>query len=441
MIEPRFDSTEELYTFAQQYLPAGIGAAGRFHSSLRRPTYFRRGEGAYIWGVDGKKYLDLNISFGATILGHNHPKIRQAIVQALDMGIIACCETEYVSRLAEKVCQTIPCAEMVRFATSGQEANALMIRLARAATGRERIIKFEGHYHGLNNDVMFNTAGAAWQGPAPIPPRPDSAGMPRAAADLVIVLPWNDYDAIEQAFARHGDEIAGVICEPINYDSGCIPADPDYLQAVRALTRRHGSLLLYDEVLSAFRTGPSCAQGYYGILPDLCTVAKAIANGVPIALVCGRRDLLMLCTPSGPVLHTGTYTDHNFGVLAGLACLEELTKPGFYEPLLSTSDRFYRGFSDLLAKHGIPGRLQGVGCRFGIFFGVSDEVTGYRQAVGRDVPLWHRFVLGCLERGVYIQSIGHALGHSGFSAAHTPADIDWALDRIDDVCAHLRKEG
>lgn len=433
MIEPQYTSADELYAFARTYLPAGVGAGGRFNGSLGRPMYVVRGDGARFVGLDGNEYLDFNMSHGATILGYNHPATRRAIEQALDMGVLAAYETEYVARLAQRVCRIIPCAEMVRFATSGMEATALTIRLARAATGRDAIVKFEGHFHGFHNDVMYNTAGAPWPGAAPIPSRPDSAGLPAGAGDSVIVLSWNDLDAIEQTFASRGSDIAAVICEPINYDSGCIPADRAYLQAMRRITSEHGSLLIFDEVLSAFRTGPSCAQGYYDVTPDLCAIAKAIANGVPIALVAGRADLMRMLAPLGPVAHSGTYTDHLFGILAALACLDELTRPGFYDGILSVSDRLHRGVNDLFVKHGIKGRLQGLGCRFGLYFGVEDEVRCYRDAARRDTEQWHRFVRGCARRGVYFQSIGHAIGHSGVSASHTAADIDWALDRMDDV--------
>ena len=437
MIQAQFRSPDELHAYAQTYLPAGIGAGGRFNGSLGRPMYFVRGEGARLTGLDGTEYLDFNLSHGATILGYNHPATRQAILQAVEMGVIAACETEYVARLAALVSQTVPCAEMVRFATSGMEATALAIRIARAATGRERLLRFEGHFHGFHNDVMFNASGPAWNGPSPIPARPDSAGLPRSAADLVLVLPWNDLGALEQAFARHGDAIAGVICEPINYNSGCIPADREYLAALRALTERHRSVLIFDEVLSAFRTGPSCAQGYYGIVPDLCAIAKGIANGAPIALVAGRRDLMSLLAPLGPVAHSGTYTDHLFGILAGLACLGELIKPGTYPPMLAVADRLYRGLNDAFVRHGVPGRVQGLGIRFGLFFGLDKEVRCYRDAAARDVEMWHRFVRGCVERGVYFQSIGHAIGHHGISGAHTAADIEWALERMDDVIRGL----
>jgi glutamate-1-semialdehyde 2,1-aminomutase len=441
MIASRFTSPEELTTFAEAYLPAGIGAGGRFNGSLGRTMYFTRGDGPRLYGLDGREYLDFNLSHGSTILGYNHPATRRAIEQALDMGVMAACETEYVAGLAQKVCETVPCAEMVRFATSGGEATALAIRIARGATGREKIVRFEGHFHGFHNDVMFNASGPAWMGPVPIPPRPDSIGIPRNAADLVIVLPWNDLAALEQTFLRHGDQIAAVICEPINYNSGCLPPERDYLASMRAISARHGSLLIFDEVLSAFRTGPDCAQGYYQVLPDLCTIAKAIANGIPIALVAGRRDLLRMLAPLGPVAHSGTYTDHLFGILAGLACLEELTRPGFYDTLLPNAERLYSGMTELFRMHSVPARVQALGCRFGVFFGVEKPVRCYRDAAARDVQMWHRFVRGCVERGIYFQTIGHAVGHHGISAAHTAADIDWALNRMEDVIKQLRTEG
>jgi glutamate-1-semialdehyde 2,1-aminomutase len=433
MTELPFTSADKLYSAAQAHLPAGVGAGGRFNSSLGRPMYFARGNGARLYGLDGQEYLDFNLSHGATILGYNHPATRRAVEQALDMGVLAACETEYVTRLAWRICAIIPCAEMVRFATSGMEATALAIRLARAATGRDKIVKFEGHFHGFHNDVMFNTSGAPWTGPSPIPARPDSAGIPRSASDLVIVLPWNDLDALERVFAERGSEIAGVICEPINYDSGCIPAERDYLTAMRSLTQQHGALLIFDEVLSAFRTGLDCAQGYYKVTPDLCAIAKAIANGVPIALLAGRRDLMTMLAPLGPVAHSGTYADHMFGILAALACLDELERPGFYDSMLGNADRLHCGMNELFQKHHVKGRVQGLGCRFGVYFGVEGEVRNYRDAAQRDVAMWHQFVRGGFARGIYFQSIGHAIGHSGICAAHTTADIDWTLNRMDDV--------
>jgi glutamate-1-semialdehyde 2,1-aminomutase len=438
MIRPLFQSPDDLNALAQAYLPAGVGAGGRFNTSLGHPMFFTRGDGPRLTGLDQREYLDFNLSHGATILGYNHPATRHAIELALDMGVMCGCETEYVARLAQRIGETIPCAEMVRFATSGMEATALAIRLARAATGRDKLVKFEGHFHGFHTDVMYNSAGVPWTGSAPIPWRADSAGLPRSAGDLLIVLPWNDVASLEQAFARHGDEIAAVICEPINYNSGCIPPERDFLASLRALTHRQGSVLIFDEVLSAFRTGPDCAQGYFKVTPDLCTIAKAIANGVPIALLAGRRDLMQLLAPSGPVAHSGIYTDHLFGTLAALACLEEITQPGFYASLLSTADRLHSGLNTLLQTQGIPGHVQSLGCRFGMFFGIEAPVRCYRDTAARNVDHWHRFVKGCFDRGIYFQSIGHAIGHAGISASHTAEDIDWALNRMEDVLKGLR---
>ena len=437
LIESQFTSVNALWEFARNCMPAGVGAGGRFNGSLGRPMFFVRGDGARLQGLDGREYLDFNLSHGATILGYNHAATRRAIEQALEMGVLASCETEYVARLAHRICEIIPCAEMVRFATSGMEATALAIRLARAATGRDKIIKFEGHFHGFHNDVMFNTSGAPWTGPAPIPPRADSSGLPRSAGELLFVLPWNDFTAAEQAFARHGDEIAAVICEPVNYNSGCIPAEREFLATLRCLTERHASILIFDEVLSAFRTGPDCAQGYYKVTPDLCTIAKAMANGIPIALLAGRQDLMRMLAPTGTVAHSGTYTDHLFGVLAALACLEEITRPGFYEMLIPIADKLSNGLNELFRVHGVSGHVQSLGCRFGMFFGIEKPVRNYRDAAARNVEQWHRFVQGCFERGIYFQSIGHAIGHSGISASHTMKDIDWALDRMDDVFKSL----
>ena len=439
MIAPQFTSADALWEFAQSYMPAGVGAGGRFNGSLGRPMFFVRGDGARLHGVDGREYLDFNLSHGATILGYNHPATRRGIEQALEMGVLAACETEYVARLAQRICEIIPCAEMVRFATSGMEATALAIRLARAATGREKIIKFEGHFHGFHTDVMFNTSGLPWSGPAPIPTRADSVGLPRAAGESLIVLPWNDGAALDQAFVRHGDEIAAVICEPINYNSGCIPAEREFLATLRALTERHESILIFDEVLSSFRMAVGGAQEYYHVTPDVCTLAKAVANGLPLAVIAGKREFMKMFSPEGPAAHSGTYSGHLFAVLASLVSLGEIAAPGFYDRIFSNAQRLYDGLTRLFDSHGVPARVQGLGARFGIYFGVTHEVKNYQDAARIDGELGYRFIRACFERGVYFHNYGKlALGHHGFSAAHTPADIDETQNRVESALGSLK---
>ena len=294
--------SEALFDFASRYMVAGVSGSARFNAALGRPLYLSHGDGCRLYDVDGRVYLDYNLSHGATFLGHNHPGIRKAIEQALDMGVICAYETEHHSRLAELLCRTVPCAEQIRFANSGSEATLAAIRVARAVTGRQKILKFEGHFHGLHDYVVWNAHGPA-RDTLPtypyVPPQVESAGIPPQIAEFVIVVPWNDPEAFAQAMREHGSELAAVICEPVNYNSGCIPPQPGMLELLRQLTTQHGALLIFDEVLSSFRMAAGGAQEYYKVTPDLCTLAKAVANGLPLAVVAGRREYMQVLSPAG----------------------------------------------------------------------------------------------------------------------------------------------
>ena len=435
--------SETLFEFANRYMVAGVSASARLNAALGRPLYLTRGDGCRVYDVDGNVYIDYNLSHGASLLGHNHPQIRKAIEQALDMGVICAYETEYHSRLAETLCQVIPCAEQVRFANSGSEATLAAIRLARAATGRQKILKFEGHFHGLHDYVVWNAHGPV-RDELPtypyIPPQVESAGVPPQLADLVLIVPWNDPAAFVQALREHGHELAAVICEPVNYNSGCIPPQPGMLDLLREETSKRGIVLIFDEVLSAFRMAPGGAQGYFGVTPDVCTLAKAVANGLPLAVVAGQRQFMQLFSPLGPVAHSGTYSGHLFAVLAALGSLAEITQPGFYGRMLATAERLYAGLTELFDSHRIPARVQGLGARFGIYFGVTKEVRNYQDAARIDGELGYRFIRACFEEGVYFHNYGKlALGHHGFSASHTSADIDESLSRIEDALHTMKR--
>lgn len=435
--------SEALFDFASRYMVAGVSGSARLNAALGRPLYLTHGDGCRVYDVDGRAYIDYNLSHGATFLGHNHPKIREAIEQALKMGVICAYETEYHSRLAELICQMIPCAEQVRFANSGSEATLAAIRLARTVTGRHKLLKFEGHFHGLHDYVVWNAHGPA-RDELPtypyVPPQVESAGIPPQIADLVIIVPWNDPAAFEQAMREHGSEIAAVICEPVNYNSGCILPKPGMLQLLREQATKHGVVLIFDEVLSGFRMAPGGAQEYYGVTPDVCTLAKAVANGLPLAVVAGRREFMQVLSPLGPAAHSGTYSGHLFAVLAAIASLHEIRQKGFYGPIFANAKRLYEGLARLFDTHGVPARVQGLGARFGIYFGITKDVANYQDAARLDGELGYRFIRACFERGLYFHNYGRlALGHHGFSAAHTPADIDESLNRVEDALRAMGK--
>ena len=278
---------------AERVLVGGVSGSARVNPALDHPLLAAGGDGARLIATDGRRYLDFHTGYGATILGHNHPAVRAAIEQALDMGVVLGPETVYQQRLAARLVELIPCAEQVRFANSGSEATMAAVRLARAHTGRSQAAEVRGALSraARARALQHASAGPA-RPPAPgqlLPPTIDSGGIPEAFADLVVVVPWNDRAAIERAFAEHGDDLAAVIMEPINYNAGCLVADTDYLRAVRRITAAHGTVLIFDEVLSGFRTGVSCGQGYYGVTPDVALLGKAVANGVPLAVIAGRR--------------------------------------------------------------------------------------------------------------------------------------------------------
>ena len=317
---------------------------------------------------------------------------------------------------------------MVRFTNSGTETTWHAIRTARAYTGRTKVVKFEGHFHGYHDYLGWSSwppldrAGAA-DAPTPVP---ESGGIPPALRDFVIVLPWNDADALERALRAHGPDIAAVIMEPVNYNAGTILPAPGYLEAARRLTEAHGVVLVFDEILSGFRTGTSCAQGYYGVTPDLTTLGKVIGGGTVLSAFAGRREVMEAVAPRGAAVHSGTFNAHLIAILAARALLDEVTKPDFYPALHALHDHFCAGLREAFKRAGVPVWVQALGARFSLLFGLSEEPKSYRQAAGYDRELAKRFYAACLDEGVYF----HGGWHHGVSAMHTRADLDQALDAI-----------
>jgi glutamate-1-semialdehyde 2,1-aminomutase len=430
---PTTVKSEFVRVIAERYLPGGVGANARYNSALGRPVYISRGEGARIWDVDGREYIDLNMSHGAVFLGHGHPSTKAAVIEALEYGAICGYETERHAELARLICEIVPCAERVRFATSGSEATLVALRLARAATGRRKVVKFWGHFHGLHDYVLYNAHSPLEAKPGRrILPLRESGGIPSDLDDLVIIVPWNDPEALGAVLTEEGDEISAIIMEPINYNQGCLVASAEYLRLVRRWCDERGIILIFDEVLSAFRTGPGCAQSYYGVTPDLCTIGKAIANGVPIAVVAGRAAIMDRLKPTGDVAHSGTYSGHLFAVCAAIATLHEIRKPGFYAQINSAATHLYEGLNGIFEHRGVRARAQGLGARFGIYFGTSGPVSSVGEALRHDHDSAARFIRAAAHHGVYFHSYGGlVVGHHGISASHTLADIDEILDRLD----------
>ena len=434
-------ASSALFETAQQHFIGGACAGGRVNPLLGRPVYVSRGEGARFWDVDGKEYIDFFTGSGATFLGHNHPAINAAIRQALQFGIIVNGETEYHSQLAAMIADAVPCAEKIRLQNSGTEATMGAIRIARAFTGKPKVLKFEGHFHGMHDYLWYNcsTAPGELRHDGTVAPTADSGGIPGLLSELVVVAPFNDVEKFSRAMTAHRNDLAAVIMEPISYNQGCIPADGDFLRAVRQICTEYGVVLIFDEVLSGFRMCRGGAQEYLGVTPDMCTLAKALGGGVPISAICGRSDIMSVLNPLGDTIISGTYTGHLISVMAAIACQTEIAKPGFYDHIDSLSERLYGGIADLLDTYRIPGIVQGIGARFGLYLGVREPVTNYREATQCNRAMEVQFLLGCMKRGLYLHDYGHMTPmHHGFSAQHTTADIDEALNVIEDTLRSIK---
>ena len=302
------DKSVALWERARKVMPGGVNASARMNKALGHPLFMARGEGAYLYDVDGHRYIDYCISHGASLLGHGHPAITRAVQKALSMGGLLACETELQVAVAEQLLQLFPGMDMVRYACSGTETTWHALRIARAYTGKYGVVKFEGHYHGVNDTVGYSHwPDLDLAGPADHPlPVPDSAGIPPANNELITILPFNDVEAFEHCLRTNGNTLAAVIMEPVNYDSCGLVPTPEFMQVVRTLTRELGIVLIFDEVLSGFRVRPGGALGDQ-VTPDMTVLGKAVGGGMPISAFMGRRDIMEMCTPVGPALHSGTY--------------------------------------------------------------------------------------------------------------------------------------
>jgi glutamate-1-semialdehyde 2,1-aminomutase len=408
-----------MYDRARRVLPGGVTAAARANAALGHPFYVGRAGGAYLYDLDDRPYLETCMSNGASLLGHGHPAVVAAVQAALALGIACMSDGEPQVRLAERLCAQIPCFEMVRFTTSGTEATHYVARIARAYTGRPKILKFEGHFHGFNDDLAFNYPAAGDRGGAL---RAETDGMVPGAEGGVVLARFNDADDLRAKLDEHGEGLAAAILEPINFDAGAIAPAPGFLELLRAETARRGIVLIFDEILSGYRTGPDCAQGRYGVTPDLCTLGKSIGGGVPLSVFGGRRELMSIVSPLGRAVHTGTYNAHMIPVMAANAFLDAIEEPGFWPHLLGVHARLYEGLRAAFGRAGLPVRVQGVGARFALYFGLAPdvEVVSYQQAAGFDRDLLTAFAREMYARGVYV----NPAWHHGISAVHTDAEVD-----------------
>jgi glutamate-1-semialdehyde 2,1-aminomutase len=387
-----------------------------FGSVGGEPFFTARAQGPYLWDVEGKRYIDYIGSWGPMIAGHAHPAVLEAVqrvaVDGLSFGTPCALEVE----MAERLVALVPALEMLRMVNSGTEATMAAIRVARGATGRSRIVKFEGCYHG-HGDAFLVKAGSGVLTLG----MPDSPGVPKALADLTLTLPYNDIDAARSLFDQVGDSIAGLIVEPIAGNMNCILPEPGFLETLRELCTRHGAVLIFDEVMTGFRVAPGGAQQLYGVTPDLSTFGKIIGGGMPVGAYGGRRDLMSQVAPSGPIYQAGTLSGNPVAMAAGLATLDLVGQPGFHDRLLASTHRLCDGLEAAAARAGVPVCTTRVPAMFGLFLRAG-PVRCFADAKGADVTAFRRFFHAMLERGVYWAPSAFEAGF--LSSAHDDAVID-----------------
>lgn len=422
--------SEEIFTAAQHLMPGGVSSPVRaFKSVGGQPIVFDRVEGAHIWDVDGNQYIDYVGTWGPAICGHAHPDVIAALKLALDKGTSfgAPCAQENV--LAEMVIDAVPSIEMVRFVNSGTEACMSVLRLMRAFTGREKIIKFEGCYHG-HADMFLVKAGS---GVATLG-LPDSPGVPSSTTKATLTAPYNDLEAVKALFVENPDSIAGVILEPVVGNAGFILPDAGFLEGLRELTEEYGALLVFDEVMTGFRVSYGGAQAKFGVTPDLTTLGKVIGGGLPVGAYGGREDIMAMVAPAGPMYQAGTLSGNPLAMTAGIKTLEILQKPGSYEYLDKITKRLVAGLLTAAKDAGHEVCGGSVSAMFGIFF-IPGPVRNYEDAKLADTSKFARFHRGMLERGIYLAPSQYEAGFP--SLAHKEEDIDQTVAMAKVVMAEL----
>ena len=410
-------TSEQLFERAKQHIPGGVNSPVRaFKAVGGTPVFIERSEGPYVFDCQGKRYIDYVLSWGPMLMGHNHPAVREAVIQQSEKGLSFGAPTELEIQLADRICQIMPGMDMVRMVNSGTEATMSAIRLARGYTGRDTIVKFEGCYHGHSDSLLVKAgSGALTLGV------PSSPGVPAAVADHTMTLTYNDSEGVRQAFSEYGDRIACVIVEPVAGNMNCIPPAPGFLQTLRDVCSASGAVLILDEVMTGFRLGLQGAQGYYGIEADLTTLGKVIGGGMPVGAFGGKREIMEQIAPLGPVYQAGTLSGNPIAMAAGLATLDIISQPEFYQPVFARTAQLCQGLRDAAQAAGVPFTTNHVGTMFGGFFTSEPSVGNYSQVMACDSAAFNRFFHLMLEHGIYLAPASYEAGF--MSSAHGDGDI------------------
>ncbi|MGY3931627.1 glutamate-1-semialdehyde aminotransferase [Aeromonas encheleia] len=423
--------SDQLFEQARQTIPGGVNSPVRaFNGVGGTPRFIDHADGAYLYDVDGQAYVDYIGSWGPMLLGHNHPAIKAAVIKAVEKGLSFGAPTEIEVLMAEKVRQIVPSMEQVRMVNSGTEATMSAIRLARGYTNRDKIVKFEGCYHGHADSLLVKAgSGALTLG------QPNSPGVPADFAKHTLTCVFNDLASVREAFEQYGSEIACIIVEPVAGNMNCIPPVPGFLEGLRAICDEFGALLILDEVMTGFRVSLRGAQGHYNIEPDLTTLGKIIGAGMPVGAFGGKKKVMQYIAPTGPVYQAGTLSGNPVAMAAGLAMLDLLQEPGLYEQLSAKTARVAEGLKAAAARHGIPLAITHVGGMFGFFFTDETEITRYEQVTRCDMERFKRFYHLMLAEGVYLAPSAYEAGF--LSLAHGDKEIEHTLAAADRSFAKL----
>jgi len=422
--------SEALFTEAQKYIPGGVNSPVRsFRSVGGTPPFIARGQSARVWDVDGNEYIDYLGSWGPLVLGHSHPAVVEAIKKSAESGTSFGAPVEQEVELAKIICDQLPSVESVRLVSSGTEACMSAIRLARAFTNRDKIIKFAGCYHGHADGLLVKAgSGALTHG------IPTSAGVPESYASETLVADYNNIESVDKFFTANPKSIAAVIIEPVAGNMGVIPPSPGFLEGLRRITKNNGALLIFDEVITGFRVGPSGAQGLFGITPDITTMGKIIGGGLPVGAYGGRKDIMEMVAPLGAMYQAGTLSGNPLAVSAGIATLTELQKPGVFKKLEEMAERLTEGLTKAFQAAEIPSSINRVGSMFTGFFN-DGPVTTLEDAEGSDTEMYGRYFHAMQENGVYIAPSQFEAGF--VSTAHTEADIDATVTKASEALRTL----
>lgn len=409
--------SEQLFAQAARVIPGGVNSPVRaFKAVGGSPVFIDRAEGAYLWDADGNRYIDYVLSWGPMIAGHAHPQVLDAVQKKMRHGLSFGAPTEIEITLAEKICSIMPNMDMVRMVSSGTEATMSAIRLARGHTGRDKIIKFEGCYHGHSDSLLVKAgSGALTLGV------PSSPGVPASLADHTLTLSYNNIEEIKAVFKKLGEQIACVIVEPVAGNMNCIPPLPGFLETIREQCTQYGSVFIIDEVMTGFRLGLQGAQGYYGIEADLTCLGKVIGGGMPVGAFGGKRAIMEKIAPLGPVYQAGTLSGNPVAMAAGLATLNIISQSGFYEPVFAKTEKLVQGLREAAEKAGIPMTSNHVGSMWGLFFTEEKTISNYQQVMACDTARFNRFFHGMLNEGVYLAPASYEAAF--MSSAHSDEDI------------------